>query len=355
MRGLGENGLDLTTPSTRGEPARSGREAVEVLYIAGMGRSGSTLLCRTLGSVDGFIATGELMRIIGRGLGNGDLCGCGVPVGRCELWSAVMREVDRRSPGLDLARLEETRRRITEGWDFLRFLFLPRVAAGFWSDVDGYRRFLTTLYRSIRAVTGARVIVDASKNVFFAKLLTETPGVRVSFVHLVRDSRGVAHSLRRRQQRPGTNGRLEYFRQHGTFVGTLFWSGANLMTEWLRDRVAHFVRVRYEDFVADPSGTIERIVGELNPARAAPLAHVNGTSVRLGIDHVIASNPNRARRGEIELHEDLAWRREMSVPRRWLTTGLTLPLLRRYRYPMVPPPVDGSAGMRAIVTGQPEP
>jgi hypothetical protein len=295
------------------------------------------------------------MRIIGRGVATGDLCGCGEPVGQCALWSRVLGEVERRSPGLDMARLERTRQRITEGWDFLRYMFLPRSVSGLARDIDEYHRFLATLYRSIRSVTGARFVVDASKNVFFAKLLTETPGVRVSFVHLVRDSRGVAHSLKRKQPRPGTHGRSEYFRQHGTFVGTVLWSGANLMTEWLGGRAASFVRVRYEDFIAEPSATVQRILREIEPAQSLPaITHVNGKSVRLGADHVVASNPNRSRRGEIELHEDAAWRLEMSLLRRWMTTGLTLPLLYRYRYPARQEPLHRGAGAGTIVAGRPE-
>ena len=45
-----------------------GAPAVRVLYIAGSGRSGSTILDRTLGQVDGFFSAGELCNLWGRGL-----------------------------------------------------------------------------------------------------------------------------------------------------------------------------------------------------------------------------------------------------------------------------------------------
>jgi hypothetical protein len=335
-----------------GNPA----DGVHVLYIAGMGRSGSTLLCRTLGSVEGFLGTGELMRLICRGLDAGDLCGCGTPVRDCQLWSGVLTDLSRRCPDLDLVRLETTRRRITEGWDFLRYLFMPAGFSSLERDLAEYREFLSALYRSIRSVTGADVIVDASKNLFFAKLLTETPGVRVSFVHLVRDSRGVANSWMRKTARPGTNGRKEYFRQLGPFLGPILWSSANLMAESLRKRAARYMLVRYEDFIDAPSATVDRILREIRPAHPLPsVPHVNGESIRLGLDHLIASNPNRSQRGEIELREDLAWRREMSAPSRLLITGLTLPLLRRYGYRVLPGPLGNGIEVGGAVTRQPEP
>lgn len=311
------------------------QDDVSVLYIAGIGRSGSTLLCRTLGAVDGFLATGELMRIVDRGIGTGDECSCGTPVEDCDLWGPVLAHLHRHHPEFDVAQLEATRKEVTEGWGFLPYLFLREKPEEMARGLDEYRRFLLALYRSIRAVTGARVIVDASKNLMFARLLTETPGIRVSILHLVRDSRGVAYSLMKKQPRPGTRGRQEYFRQFGPVLGPILWSTAQITTETLRSRAAAFVRVRYEDFVARPSETVRGVLREIQPAGATPLAHVNGHSIQLGVDHLIASNPNRSRRGTIELREDIAWR-QMSAPRRWLVSALTFPLLLRYGYRALP-------------------
>ena len=314
------------------------QDDVSVLYIAGIGRSGSTLLCRTLGAVDGFLATGELMRIVDRGVGTGDDCSCGTPVTECDLWGPVLSHLHQHHPEFDMAQLEATRKQVTEGWGFLPYLFLREKPEEMARGLGEYRRFLVALYRSIRAVTGARVIVDASKNLMFARMLTETPGIRLTILHLVRDSRGVAYSLMKKQQRPGTKGRQEYFRQFGPVLGPILWSTAQITTETLRSKAAAFVRVRYEDFVAHPSDTVRGVLREIHPiAGAGALHHVNGHSVQLGVDHLIASNPNRSRRGAIELREDVAWR-EMSAPRRWVVSALTFPLLLRYGYRALPTP-----------------
>jgi hypothetical protein len=314
------------------------QDDVSVLYIAGIGRSGSTLLCRTLGAVDGFLATGELMRIVDRGIGTGDDCSCGTPVTDCELWGPVLDHLHRHHPEFDVAQLEATRKQVTEGWGFLPYMILREPPEEMARGLEEYRRFLIALYRSIHAVTGARVIVDASKNLMFARMLTETPGIRLSILHLVRDSRGVAYSLMKKQPRPGTRGRQEFFRQFGPVLGPILWSTAQITTETLRSRAAAFVRVRYEDFVARPSETVRRVLREIAPVGGAgPLAHVNGHAIQLGVDHLIASNPNRSRRGTIELREDVAWR-QMSAPRRWLVSALTFPLLLRYGYRALPTP-----------------
>lgn len=311
-------------------------QQIDVLYIAGIGRSGSTLLCRTLGGAKGLLATGELMRILGRGVINRDACSCGAPVPDCPFWADVLADVERRSPGLDYERLEATRKRVTEGWEFLRYFFTPLDGTALGRDLNEYRAFLATLYQSIVAVSGARVIVDASKNLMFARLLTETPGIRLSVLHLVRDSRGVAHSLARRQPRPGTAGRQEFFRQQGPLLGSILWNTAHVTTERLGKRTGRLVRMRYEDFVAHPRASVASVLDQVTTAGAFDLAHVNGHSVRLSTDHLIASNPNRERQGDVPLREDTAWRTEMKPSARWVVTAVTFPLLRRYGYALRP-------------------
>ena len=71
----------------------------KVLYIAGWGRSGSTILDNVLGQVDGFFSAGELMFLWRRGLIEGRLCGCGRPLRDCDVWMHIL---DRAYPaGVD--------------------------------------------------------------------------------------------------------------------------------------------------------------------------------------------------------------------------------------------------------------
>jgi hypothetical protein len=328
---------------------------VHVLYIAGIGRSGSTLLCRTLGTLEGWFGTGELMRILSRGLINGDLCSCGVPVVQCGQWREVLAEFGSLHPDLDPVRMERIRRRVTEGWDIVRHVLLPRRLSGLEEDLREYQDFLSALYRSIHKATGAQVIVDASKNPVFLRLLIDTPGIKVSVVHLIRDSRGYAHSLRRSKQRPGTNGRREMFARYGAFLSSTFWSLSHLAVEAWSKKAHRVVRLRYEDFASAPERTLRKALDELSLPADTLSTHVSRATVRLDGDHLIASNPNRALRGEVEIRADLEWRKEMNGFRRSMVTGLTFPLLRRYGY--LPRPMARSpsrAAARPIVVREPE-
>jgi hypothetical protein len=59
-------------------------DSIKVLYIAGPTRSGSTLLSKILGEVDGFFNAGEIIDIWDRGLASDGLCSCGKAMSQCE-------------------------------------------------------------------------------------------------------------------------------------------------------------------------------------------------------------------------------------------------------------------------------
>ena len=72
----------------RGGLGRSG-DRPKLVFIAGAGRSGSTLLELLLGQFDGVFAAGELHSMWHRGLIENRRCGCGLPFRHCAVWKSV--------------------------------------------------------------------------------------------------------------------------------------------------------------------------------------------------------------------------------------------------------------------------
>ena len=62
------------------------------------------------------------------------------------------------------------------------------------------------LYRGIARSTGARLIVDSSKEPHYSWILRQATDLDVRFLHLVRDPRAVAMSWRRPRAEPGLGG-----------------------------------------------------------------------------------------------------------------------------------------------------
>jgi hypothetical protein len=71
---------------TRDESSSGGST---VVYIAGSGRSGSTLLERMLGALPGYVNVGELIDTFRRVVKFDELCGCGAAFSACDFWVRV--------------------------------------------------------------------------------------------------------------------------------------------------------------------------------------------------------------------------------------------------------------------------
>src|SRR5690242_1910457 len=104
-----------------------------VTYVAGSGRSGSTLLDRLLNETEGVVAIGELVYLWDPDQLDRHVCGCGKPVRDCEFWSAVADKAfgGWESPGYQ--RLTELRPMV------LRHRYLPLLAAPWMSPAFARR------------------------------------------------------------------------------------------------------------------------------------------------------------------------------------------------------------------------
>lgn len=302
-----------------------------VLFIAGMGRSGSTLLDRLLGACEGICSVGELRYIWRLGFIEDQFCGCGERFSACTFWRDVVREAFGAADRVDAARFDR------EQEDLLRLRNLPGIIRGAPSPARralAYREFRdlhARLYRAILDVSGARVVVDSSKNPVYGLLVRRTPGVDVRTVHLVRDSRAVVASLGRATRDPAVEGRRAYRYRRGALMGSINWTAINALTAAIFPRGPKTVRLRYEDVAAEPRWAIRRVLRMLGEGSAPPEAGADGT-FDLGVQHTVAGNPMRMEQGPVAVRVDARWREELTPGARALTTALTWPLLLRYGY-----------------------
>jgi hypothetical protein len=302
-------------------------QSVKVLFIGGYGRSGSTLLDRILGQLDGFCSIGELRHVFQEGYLENRLCGCGVPFRSCEFWSRVTERAFGGPAALDVADLLRLQRRVDRWWR------VPQLASGVGTsrraaELARYREALRRLYVAIAAVSGARVIVDSSKDVSHGYVLRDVgEPVEPYVLHLVRDSRAVAWSWQRRKFNPGNGADMQ---RYSLLRTSAEWSAINALTA-LHGRLGRrYGRVRYRELTADAPGAIAEILRLLDePARPRPLAAAD--PIVLGTDHTAAGNPVRFHTGPVTVRPDDEWRDRMPLGGRALVTALTLPGLLRYR------------------------
>lgn len=302
-------------------------DKVKVLYIAGWGRSGSTILDNVLGQLDGFFSVGELCFMWERNVIQNRLCGCERPFRECPVWTRVMRTAFGGMDGVDAREMVHLR----DGAIRTRhvpLMFAPSGEARLKARLGEYPNNIERLYRAIQESTGSRVIVDSSKLPSYGYALGMIPAIDLYVVHLVRDARAVAHSWLRKMVEPDTG---TLMRRHSAFESPIIWDVWNLTTEVLwRERRDRYLRLRYEDFVDDPQRAVGRILDLIG--EHVPSAPIEGRKVELGVNHTVGGNPSRFKTGAVELRPDEEWKVKMKRLDRVVVTALSWPLLRRYGY-----------------------
>lgn len=327
---------------------------VKVLYIAGAGRSGSTLLASVLGQVPGLFSAGELRFVWERGLQEDGRCGCGATFGQCPTWQRILDAAfgnapdagtgDARHHLLDMAAAAvEADRRATRVRQIPLLVAWRKHPERLARRLGGHTTRLSRLYGAIPTTTGCEVVVDSSKLAGHALVLSASPAIELFVVHLVRDPRGVAHSWQKRRDNPDRPAAAAMARA-GPLESAVLWNLWNATTElvWGRDP-EHYLRVRYEDFVAEPEAVcaeVLRLVGREDDLHSVG---IHGRTVKLAATHSVAGNPDRLLHGRVELRADSEWARRLPTSQAAVVTALTAPLLRRYRYPLTR---SGVAGVR---------
>jgi Sulfotransferase family len=305
-----------------------------VVYIAGSGRSGSTLLERTLGEIPGFVNVGELIDLFRRVAPRGERCGCGQSFADCPFWAQVGQEA---FGGWDTGRLAAThqlQRQIARQRHLPRLLAGRVAGRGFRDAVAAYGAVYSRLYRAIAATAGARCVVDASKWPVQALALARA-GLDVRVIHLVRDARGVAYSL----------GKADVARPHAGSEADVMWhvTPGSAAARWVACQSEAgllgrcglpVTRMRYEDFIREPrASTITALTALGLHVTPGQLTHITDAQVTLGSSHGLSGNPSRFRAGDIELRADEAWREQMRRGDRLVVTAITLPFVVGYARP----------------------
>lgn len=307
------------------------QEKVKVLYIGGYSRSGSTLLSLLLDQTEGFVAVGELWDIWRRSFVEKQLTGTGQPFDECPFWTKVVANAFGSFDAVDVHAMQTLRDSVQNNRHIPQLIFPSLRTSQYKMDLGEYAAILDSLYSAIHTVSGSRVIVDSSKVPTYAFLLNEIAGVDLHIVHLVRDSRATAYSWQRKKVRPEIHWKTQYMAQYNPFRSSSEWIIMNGLFRFLPRDSVNYIMVRYEDLVQKPRETLSFITQQVGEGTATlPLLH--NSSVRMGPNFTVSGNPDRFKKGEVQIRPDKEWQEKMAFQQKLLVASLTWPLLAKYGY-----------------------
>lgn len=299
---------------------------IKVLYIAGFERSGSTIVNRVLGQIDGFVAWGELRDIWEHGIIENRPCTCGTSFANCPAWQEIFDKAFEGANKIDtdqMSHLQKKARSLVLPHHFK--LLKDRV---FRQKLTKYLTNLEKLYQTIQTTTGSKVIVDSTKASWYGYVLGLLPSIDLYVVHVVRNPKGVCYSLQQHKNKGEAPSQW-----YNPLRASLSWNLKNYAVELLlNSRQKPYLRINYEDFVSHPQKAVQQIL-DLLDEKVTELPFVGKSEVKMSTDHLITGSPSsRSETGIVSLKLDEKWKRNLVFRDKLIISGLTFPLLYSYKY-----------------------
>ena len=273
----------------------------ELVYIAGTGRNGSTLLGQCLSCHPDVLFAGELTHIWLRGFIENQLCGCGIPFRECEFWRSVAQGLE-TSIGLDWTRVSRLRDSVSP----LRKL--PRLLLGSAAIQDGEREYCaiySELVESLAKTSQRSIVIDSSKYPTDLSVLLRGQ-VRLKVIHLVRDCNAVVFAWKKWKLRQEIHWQTQFMPRYSVWRTAVAWRVFNTMIPRIARKFgAVCTLVRYEDFVNEFPDSVGRIHAQLGIRTVEP-------AMQFFSAHNVSGNPCRFDFDPGQIRLDEQWKKEAS-------------------------------------------
>jgi hypothetical protein len=320
--------VKLQTKSSLSKPDQ---QPLRLVYIAGVARSGTTVLDNVLGNHPLIQSVGELARLPSDAwLQNFEhYCACGERSKNCPFWVAVQQAWCNSNGNIAIPKYIELQNKVE------KFRQWPLLLCQSWQSTrtfQAYAEQTVLLLKAIQMVSGCAIIVDSSKGLERALALSLIPDIDMKIIQLVRDPRGVVWSHKKAFTKDLKHGLPRDIRSQPAWRATLYWCRMNLQTDWLRRRVGpeKSMLVRYEDFMLQTLPVLQKI-GNFIGVDLLSVQQAIKQEEKLHFGHTIAGNRVRMQ-GELRLRFDQDWLRHLSPRDRRVTEIMSGWLMARYGY-----------------------
>ncbi|MCH4823800.1 sulfotransferase domain-containing protein [Gramella lutea] len=282
----------------------------KILLMLGYPRSGSTVFGELISQSTHFLHVGEMERLWYPRKNKASFypqkeCSCGSQLYECDFWLPYFDKVAEKIKEIKSKRGVELNSKILCGYkeDFIQKGKIHGPEAEIYTEV------ISTLYSELYKGEG-QIIVDGSKELWYAKYLESTGLFDLSYLHLIRDVKGIVYSRQKKLKKKDEESNTVTLNYKYLVYDTLRWNYINTKTrKFLEDKRS--VEVTYEDMVKKPKDVLKTI-GDLMEVEIASNSILNSQNAYFIEDnHLVHGNRFRFKRGEVKLKKDTRYLEEM--------------------------------------------
>ncbi|MDH3698493.1 MAG: sulfotransferase [Flavobacteriaceae bacterium] len=282
------------------------REQINLIYLLGAGRSGTTLLSTLLNAQEDITTLGEMHQFYDY-LYNDWECACGKLLADCEFWGEIITALSLHSNQVMECKLLYNRME--------KHSRIPFYLLGLGNN-PAYDLDNETVFSEVKNNIPSKWLLDSSKYIGRYLLLRKNSSITIKGIYVVRDVRGVIHSFQKNVQT-----------SRNPFSALVYYSLINFFGQlvcWMDPKV---IKIRYEDLMQDPKKTQSRIYSHIFEKDMIEVS----IHEFYDMPHIIGGNRMKQLK-VIKINKDDAWKRKQSRFNKSLYYIMSLPLMLLNRY-----------------------
>ena len=285
------------------------KKKINIIYLMGAGRSGTTILASLLGASKEILTIGEMHQFLEHIIYNKP-CSCGKQLNECSFWKEIIENYY-KTPKKELTKLDNylvnTEKHI-------------KIPISFFKTNKKYIKFQEDFYTKIAKTKPTKYYLDSAKFVGRILQIKKSKKINTKIIYLVRDIRGVINSFSKKVQ--------TYKNPISTILYyTLINTNAQIV-KWIYPK--QVLKIKYEDFIENTIETLTKIETfistDLNDVKQVIIQEKE-----IEIPHIIGGNRLKTKQ-KIKLKKDLAWQKNIKRKNQILYYFLTLPLMLLNKY-----------------------
>jgi hypothetical protein len=227
----------------------------KIIYIAAIGRSGSTMLDSILGTQENHFSLGELINLAKNGIINEEYCSCGSKVIACEFWAQVIKDWN-DSRRLSIVQYSELIDKYFRSYKYVfkTYFIFKRSNQLVLDFLHDSKLLYELIFNHSREIN----IIDSSKNPLYILLLRNL-GFNLEIVYLTRNYSGFLNSNRKLLQKDLKRGVERDISPIPNYLALSKWIYSKILVRILTIglRVNH---IGYDSMIIDLKNAISKIV-----------------------------------------------------------------------------------------------